>query len=73
MDWNIIVPVTLCGVVVFQQVYYIRVINKLVNKLMSRNYSEYKLATRKPVKRESKLKEPLFLSEHELSNIGPSL
>lgn len=33
----------LCGLLLFQQCFYLRQINLLINKLMSRNYQEYAL------------------------------
>lgn len=42
------------ALLVFQQVYYSYVVNKLINKLMSRNYGEYEAS--KPVKEDVKLK-----------------
>lgn len=34
----------LLGVLVFQQIYYLRHIQKLINKVMSRDYREYRFA-----------------------------
>lgn len=36
-----LVPVILCAVIAFQQVYYLWQIQKLVDKIMSRSYTEY--------------------------------
>lgn len=43
----------LAGLVVFQQVYFLRQIQKLVDKLMSRSFTEYQTAQKpreKPVR-----------------------
>lgn len=39
-----IVELALIGIIVFQQVYYMRQVQKLVDKLMSRSFHEYKVA-----------------------------
>jgi hypothetical protein len=43
-----LLEITLLGLLVYQQVYYSRQIHKLIDKLMSRNYHEYKQAERPP-------------------------
>ena len=40
----------LVGLLIFQQVYYTMVVNRLVNKIMSRNYAEY-AQVNKPVQK----------------------
>lgn len=44
------VELALAGIVVFQQVFFMRQIQKLVDKAMSRDFAEYKKATDKPEK-----------------------
>lgn len=42
------ISLVLVGLLIFQQVYYTLMINKLVNKLMSRSYHEYVQADNLP-------------------------
>ncbi len=51
LDFSIVI--TLVGLLVFQQVYFMRQVQKLLDKLMSRSYTEYK-AAEKPVSRPAK-------------------
>lgn len=39
-----VIDALLIGLLVFQQIYWSRINNKLIDKLMSRNYHEYKQA-----------------------------
>lgn len=41
---NILVILGLIGFIIVQQVYFLHVIGKLINKLMSRNYYDYRLS-----------------------------
>lgn len=55
-----IVCLSLIGLVVFQQIYYMRQVQKLIDKLMSRSYTEYKTADiKQPVDRPKLKDEPV--------------
>ena len=41
MSFEHYIGLVLVGLLIFQHVYYTIIVNKLVNKLMSRNYYEY--------------------------------
>jgi len=41
MSYEHYISLVLAGLLIFQQVYHPIIMNKLVNKLMSRNYYEY--------------------------------
>ena len=58
MAIDLVVILTLVGLLVFQQVYFMRQVQKLLDKLMSRSYTEYK-AAEKPTQR-VKVQESIF-------------
>lgn len=64
MTLDFLIVITLVGLLVFQQVYFMRQVQKLLDKLMSRSYTEYKSAE-KPVQRT--IKQELVIPE----DMGP--
>jgi hypothetical protein len=65
----ILIVLALLGVVVFQQIFFLRQIHKLVDKLMSRSFTEYTQA-------EKPREKPKFLLPTEAAedlNIIPNL
>ncbi len=49
------IEIALLGLLLMQQVYYMRQVQKLIDKLMSRSYHEFVGATKPQAKREIKL------------------
>ncbi len=62
MTLDSLVIITLSSLLVFQQVYFMRQVQKLLDKLMSRSYTEYKLAD-KPIPSRGIAKENVMLED----------
>ena len=57
------------GLLIVTNGYWAFVCHKLVNKLMSRNYSDYQVATTITEKRDVKVREPEELHPEDLGNL----
>lgn len=69
------ISLVLVGLLIFQQVYYTLMINRLVNKLMSRNYHEYVQADNIPNRQASlkvKVEDEHFEDMGQLAEFGPN-
>jgi hypothetical protein len=55
MSGHEIIILVLSGVIVFQQLFHMRQIQKLIDKVMSRDFAAYRAASEKPEKVEVRL------------------
>ena len=63
-----VISFTLVGLIVFQQIYFMRQIQKLVDKLMSKSFAEYKQAEKPAI---VKKRQENLLPEYMKEDMGP--
>lgn len=63
---EVFIPLALVGLLVFQQVFFMRQVQKMIDKIMSRNFVEYKQMETPPLPRAAQPPMPF----HEREDFG---